>query len=369
VRFVVRQRSLCQFVSLPLFVMGAVALVSEPRVLAGEPSLLTEARLGHRALRESIRSLSAEFTYQMTEPKPKIMASGKYWRSQQMVRIQTGQEGSLIDDHIVKGSEIRSVGRHWQNNSIKYAIMLRPNTELISPNDIWRLGLLRMTGPNGPVDMDGLLDAANSTPRATRVTEKGQDCIRVELEYTRNGEEKEIALWYDIKRNYLVRKMVTGRKGSSHRTVVEVQEFIEPVSGISFPKSRTCQNLENGRLEDSNLLTLDNIKINIDIPDQVFEPPPIPSGCILHDHVTETEYPVDANWQKIGPARRAPRIAVPDVAPPSSQTAYSTSSTDEPTPLGWRVLMGSVAALGVLALIAAIRFGWRQLRPVAREVS
>ena len=328
-----------------------------------EPELLTEARLGHRAARESIRTLTAGFTYQRTLPSPPIgVANGTYWRSQDTVRIQVGREGELCDDLVAKGGEIRQVGRMWRTGKpTQYTLLLRPRTELISPNDVWTLMLVGMTGPNGPVDMDGLLDAAKRPPRAIREKDAGQACIRVDLEFDfRNGNEEEVALWFDISRNYLVRKMVLSSRGKHPRSVVEVQEFAEPSPGIYFPVSRTSQNFNGNEVVASNTLTLSNVRVNTDIPDQLLRLPPIPSGSELCDLVTETRYPVDADWRRTGPATRAPRVGFVPPALPEEAQGFSSSSLDEPTTLGRRVLTGSAGLLGFVLLFVAIRSVWRR---------
>lgn len=330
---------------------------------AHEPELLTEARLGHRAARESIRTLTAGFTYQRTLPSPAIdVANGTYWRSQDTVRIQLGREGERCEDLLAKGGEIRQVGRVWTSGKPpQHSLLLRPRTELISPNDVWTLVLVGMTGPNGPVDMDGLLDAAKRTPRAIREKDADRAYIRVDLEFDfRNGKEEEVALWFDISRNYLVRKMVLSSRGQHPRSVVEVQEFAEPAPGIYFPVSRTSVNFKGNEVVASNTFTLSNIRINTDIPDQVLRLPPIPSGCELCDLVTETRYPVDADWRRTGPATRAPRLGFVPPALPEEAQGFTRSSLDEPTPLGRRVLTGSAGLLGFVLLFVIGRSVWRR---------
>jgi hypothetical protein len=78
---------------------------------ADQEDLLTLVRAGHRAARQSIHSFAATITEEVAFPdKPKLVLSGKYWRSFDVVRLQE-KVGRGWEDYLLKDSELRQVGR------------------------------------------------------------------------------------------------------------------------------------------------------------------------------------------------------------------------------------------------------------------
>src|SRR4051794_2548654 len=84
-----------------------------PAVAAADEDLVARVREGHRAARESIRTLTASVTVEDVHPTRGVTARARYWRSGDVARVQQGEEGSGTEDYLRKGGEIRQVVRKW----------------------------------------------------------------------------------------------------------------------------------------------------------------------------------------------------------------------------------------------------------------
>src|SRR5438270_13659847 len=94
--------------SLSRFAAGLCLGLLVPAATAADDDLVRRVLDGHRAARESIRTLTAVVTEEYIHPKQGVIAQGRYWRSGNTARIQEGQEGAHADDILLKGGEIRT---------------------------------------------------------------------------------------------------------------------------------------------------------------------------------------------------------------------------------------------------------------------
>src|SRR5205823_2937446 len=101
----------------------------------------------------------------------RYLASGKYWRVGDVVHIQEGKEGTATDDYLVKGGEIRQVGRsEWAGGRPQYhKVLRRPATDFLSICDIWREMMIDLVGPEGgQVSFDRWLELSREVAATTR---------------------------------------------------------------------------------------------------------------------------------------------------------------------------------------------------------
>ena len=328
-----------------------VAAACCPSVRAGD-ELLAVTRAGHRAAVGSIRTLSAAFVYEATAPKAAVVTWGRYWRSPDAVRIQEGKEGEFTSDHLVKGGEVRQVARGWSKaNPVRYLAARRPGTEMLGLADVWVGMQLAVIGPAAePMGFDRLLEVATRPPRATRETMGGRPCVRVDVGWvTFGGSPTDVAIWFDIGHNYLVRKTVwTDPKDGQQSLVAEVTEFAEPIPGVVVPVK--CHRLQPpgvaGDVTDT-VMSLSDLRVNQDIPARVFELPAIPANTTVSDQIKGSRYPADSNWNPIGPSTPYSRYKVAAPAPEMVETGHSSASQSEPESAARWVIYASVAVLVV----------------------
>jgi hypothetical protein len=331
--------------------VGLCSILIVPDLCADEQAdLLTVVRAGHRSARESIRTFSATVTDEVTQPQKQVHTKGKYWRSLDVARAQQQHSGSSFEDYLLKGSEVRQVGRHRRKNGGQYyAAVRRPRTEMFCGFDPWLLMHLEFGGPGGRVhmDYDQFLDSAKERPRVSRDTAGGRESVRVEMSYDLpNGGESRVTIWHDVGRSYLVWKGTSTSSDESLRNEVEIVEFLESAPGVVFPVKRVVRSFRGSDLIGESTTTLSDVRINEPIPKDVFRLPTVPAGTILQDYVEGKQYPIDEDWRPAGPAKPLTRMVV---ANPSDKddAGYTSPSTEEPASWTRWLLPGSLAILGL----------------------
>lgn len=315
---------------------------------ADQEDLLSLARAGHRAARESIHSLSATVTVENTFPKqPKLTQTGRYWRSFDVVRIQENVGGGS-EDYLLKNSEIRQVGQGAgpQPGQMHYGAARKATTEFLSRVDVWRAMMIDFGGPNGGCyDLDRFLDFAKEPPRANRERKDGRDCIRIDIRLVSNtGVENDITLWHDIARNYLVCKEMMVDKTSSYKSGGNISEFAEPLPGLFVPIKYHGEYFRGDELICMIDITLSDLQVNKPIPKSMFQLPAIPSGTELLDHIQGKRYPIDANWQPIGTSQPLVIQRFPGKSD-NLGSEYHSQSTAEARSFSWWLVTGSLMVL------------------------
>lgn len=312
----------------------AIACVSRAQSLQELEGLV---RGGHRAAVESIRTLSVNVTVKQLLPKQEILAKGTYWRSLDVVRVQE-RAGNISDDYVVKGSEIRQVGRIATGpGRTIYAAQRRATTERLCRSDVWLLMNLSLAGPGGRIcTIEQYLDLAKERPKFSRERAEGHDCIKVNMRFDDSGaagQEVQTTLWFDPTLNYLVRKgkWTFGSEGSYFIEQVN-SDFIEPEPGIFFPIEQHTRVVKNGKDVQESSGTLSSLRVNAFIPNSQLSLPPVPSGTMLKDWIEGKSYPIDDSWQPMGRSKKLERLAGPmaSTPPTSSEPEYRSQSTDEP---------------------------------------
>jgi hypothetical protein len=325
---------------------------------ADKPDLVSVVREGHRAARQFIRTFSASVTDKITFEKQGItvIATAKYWRTFDTARIREKQ-GSATADILLKDGEIRQVGRAMEPRSKKdyYSVKRRTAVEILAQCDVWTKMLIDFPGPDGGhYDFDRSLEFAKGQPRASRVKEDGHNSIRLTMNcVSTTGIEYYVTLWHDVDRNYLVWKKTATNDRYSNRSENEILEFVEPVPGVFIPTKCSGQWFgEDGELASREEITLSDIEVNKPIPASVFQLPAIPSGTLLDDHIRGVRYPINENWQPIGPERPIPGLAVVSKSDQASSD-YHSQSTSEAKPLS-RLLVPVSLVILVTACICLI---------------
>lgn len=333
---------------------------------ADKPDLVSIVREGHRAARQSIRSFSASVTDKVTFEKQGVttIATAKYWRSFDIVRIRE-KHGGVTEDILLKDGEVRQVGRSAEPRSKKvhYIAIRRTAAETLSGSDVWTTMLIDFPGPDGGhYDFDQLLEFAQGQPKASRVKEDGHNSICLTLNtLSTTGMEYHVTLWHDVDRNYLVWKETVTNNKYSNRSENEILEFVEPVPGVFIPtKCRGQWFGVDGELDSREEMNLSDVEVNKPIPASVLQLPAIPSGTMLDDRIRGVRYPVNENWQPIGPERPIPGLAVVSTSDQASLD-YHSQSASEAKPLTRLLVPVSL----VILVIASICLIYRHYRSQA----
>jgi hypothetical protein len=312
---------------------------------------LSTVLLKHRAARDSIRTLSAKIAIKKAFPKAETVMGGKYWRAFDTVRVQEGITDSAVEDYLMKDSEIHQVGRYRMPNGRprRYAAARKPASEILSLCDVWTQMLLDFIGTTGVrYDFDRYLGLSKSTPGLSYEKIDSHDCIRLSMNQdSPTGDNLSDTFWLDKDYNYLIRKWTAANSKRSELMESEILEFAEPVPGVFFPTRCRIRRYVGSQLKSEQLATLSDLRVNADLPKDVFALPAVPSGTIVQDHIEGKRYPIDANWRRIGTATPLePPIRIPD---PSSGTYGAQTEREQQSVLVWMVPTSIVvlAAAGV----------------------
>lgn len=328
---------------------------------ADNDDLVGRVRDGHRAARESVRSLTAMVIIEEVHPRQGVREQGRYWRSGNTARLQQGLEGLHTQDALMKGGEIRTVGRTWATGKqAPTGIAIRqPGTALFGGCDVWTEMLIELTGPDSAqISLDRVFETADGPVRADRDTLDGRECIRLRYSHTfGRGTKEQTTQWHDVSRNYLICKLTVEYSDdpSSHRGVVQVTDFIEPSPGVVFPVRVRRDHYQKGELSQSRLTTLSGVVINKPIPATDLELPALPRGTILTDQIENKQGPVDSDWKPIGVMKPLAPVLPPANRAPLATPVESGPSTSEPVSSSRWVIAGSVAVLLLAAGVALVR--------------
>jgi hypothetical protein len=325
--------------------------------------VLARVTAAHRAARESIRTLQTRFTLtiERAHPKSVSMTSGTYLRSPDGVLLRVGQEGKATGDTLVKGGETRTVGRNWSpGNKIAYLASRQPGSHILGPSDAWQRLLLSTYGPDRQtMPFERFIETASGPVRASTAREGGREIVTVTLSVVGSQKQQiEHRIEFDAGVNYLVRKLVVTTPGVDERSEAEIEQFIEAQPGVFVPVKCRARSYKGSSLDSGYLLALSDTVVNAPVPPERLALPTVPSGTVLTDMVHQTKYPIDSNWNRIGPAKPAPMMKV------GSPASESTRSDSEPFSTSRLILLVSTLVL----LMAGAAWGicrWRRREATA----
>jgi hypothetical protein len=335
---------------LPLAVFGSLAWVLDTRAQE-RTELENILRAGHRAARESIRTLSAVVTVKELYPLEVTRGSGHYWRARGIVRVQENR-GAGTEDYVVKNSEIRQVARGLREpgGRPEYHAARRPATERFCLCDAWTLLEIDLSGPGGrPCTLDEFLDLAQGGPKVTRVKLDGRDCIKAVVRLRDvSGQNVTATTWHDISHNYLLwRSECRFESDGDYRIEGEITDFLEAEPGIFFPTTHRTMVMNLGKKVQETVAMLSDIRINGPVAERELQLPSVPAQTQLDDRVQGKQYRIDPNWHPTGgPSAPLVKIAMPGHSDAEGETEYRSPSTEEPrSALRW-LMPGSLAVLG-----------------------
>jgi len=328
---------------------------------AGESAdLLEQVRIGHRSARESIRTFSAKFSVDQSVPRRTTMASGQYWQSGEIVRIQTGTVGSGTDDVLIRNGESRKVGTTWNEKGARSCFALRESDKHFHHwTDIWcelLIGQRNHESERG--NYDATLDRITAIASVSRERFAGRDCIRIEAtEKVSADYSVRLIYWHHIGYNYLICKKQDGNALRPECGVVtEVEEFAEPEPGVFIPVKVKLTSRSDGKILHERVTVLKDVVVNQPIISSVFMLPDIPRGTDLQDTIARTVGPIDAHWKSIGKTTPMPKgVSAPAPAQDVKLESAQSQSHDEPWTMSQIVLIICLSLLAVCGLTLAYR--------------
>lgn len=320
--------------------------------------LLKEVIAGHKALRQSIRSFSAQVVTENEIPTKKLLGEGKYWRLKDSARIQQriGDKGFL--DYLVRPNDIRIVSRFdWvQGEPTRVEASRLPGNDLTSWCDVWGHMVLDMKGPHGEIESyETLVAQAKKLDPCRRITWNNRPCIQVVFhELNKANEELTTTFIHDIGYNYLVVETIGktsyDRTVKYQKTMSDIGEF---APGIFFPSKTISQAEKNGKITSKSTTTLNQITINSPLKEESLALPEIPDGTPLEDRVAGIKGTIDSNWNWIEQTGKTKPL---EVVPSRNPTNFEGPTVSEPTSSwNWGILAGG----GLLLLTGSIWIYWK----------
>jgi hypothetical protein len=237
---------------------------------------------------------------------------------------------------------------------------------MYSVGDVWIALGLATEGPRTEImPHDELYARAKRPPQASQATLDGRECVKVEAAYDvtgSGGKDVEInwSVWHDVQRNYLILRKEYTQVGYDIRHTFQVVEFQEPMPGVIVPVRCQVKVLKGSELFREWDVTLRNVRVNIDILEQSLTLPKVPHGTLIHDQINEQEYAIDANWNRVGPAKHVSVRAYGTSVP--GNKLFDQPSENEPPGVWQWVIFASAAVFVVAVFWFVLRFVLRRLR-------
>jgi hypothetical protein len=330
-----------------------------PVARAGDSTADLERVLtAHRAARESIRTVQANYKVETILPKAETYGAGKFLRTPDGTLFRTGKEGETASDILIGGGQTRLVGRTWNKGKIQYTASLMTGTQSLGLMDMWQRLLLSNYGPDlQTMPLEQYIETATKGPAFDEKRRDGRPLAIVTFTIGTGREAMEHRAELDSNVNYLVRKHTISPPSRNSRSEAEIVEFIEPQPGVFVPVKCRMRHYKGDEIDQEMMYSLSDAVVNADVPKERLKLPTIPSGTLLSNRIEEKRYPVDESWRQIGPAQPAPTLKLGD--PAKISTEFTTQSVGEPR--SWSSWIISISAgLFAVSAVAWLFLRWRR---------
>lgn len=312
----------------------------------------------HKNASAYFKTLSCDIYFQTIFPEKKSGSFGKYIKSGDLVVVNQGSETTGMDHFLIKGGEIRGVGRsRWEGGEpTSFNAFRWPNSQNVCSCDVWDEMLLNFplsSGPNGT--LEDLVRSVKSNVKCSEIIKDGKKSIELNLKIIRGASTLDMTYWFDVSRNYLniERECKYPTAGSSANS--KIVEFFEVSPGIYFPKKEVRVFLRDGKKFQERTATISNLEVNQPIPQDLLALPEIPEGTLLTDEVQGKRGYVDSNWNWIGKVGKSGGTqTLPSFT--GSGDANQAQSAGEPWEMGTIIWFSGSAILAVLGLVFLVKF-------------
>ncbi len=326
--------------------------------------LLEFVRDAHRAIRESIQTLSCrvEFKGVVTSTGKDQSCSGRFWYSADAVRANFSQFGKETD-YVWEDSVRREVIRDsFGGKPVVGATRSRLNSRYIARCDAWVSGLLVLNLPNTSqsIPFEQLVSKATRLKGVEKRSVKDRETIIVRLFFDGTNDwpaKWDVEIHFDPQVNYLVSKIIGVATDSNgrYRREDEVLQFKECAPGLYFPERLAGRSGRDGNFDFNHTTTISEIRVNQPLPDGVFRFR-YPHGIYLTDSIRGTSYRVDPDGNRIGP--ETPLGTVPPLAA-GEELERGSESVEEPKTITRWILPVSIGVLALAGVAAVVR-RWRR---------
>lgn len=309
----------------------------------------------NKATLDSIKTFSAIRVERSTQSgRTGTPSETRYWRNGDRIRMQQFRGADLIADNCLIGTEGKSLDPIRKANSnviVEYGASRFARSGL--RGDVWRTMWVHFSWPRvggGSIPLEEFITFAKSSPSVSEVTDKGEKCVRLEVEYDDLNAHGilpvRLTAWFNKNRSYLAQR-VKFDYGPEFAGTKEfaVTEFFEYEPGHYFPVKSESSASEQGNVYYTNSTELKDVRINQPIDDAVFQLPRPPNGTILLDLNQNKTYPINERWEPIGEAKPHQVMTFPITA--AKDDEFNTSqSTSQRIRRNW-LLIASVAIVAI----------------------
>ncbi len=291
---------------------------------------------GFNSTIQSINTFSCDINCVIDHPKKEPFQNGKYWRSGKTVRVQEGKLGAGTDDYLMKGGEIRQIGRwDWKNRRPTYFRAYRsPSTDFFCICDVWaEMAIEFSVLGNRQISYKQFLSENTTLKSCRSVSLNGRKCNQLSLDRVdHRGTVSTFDIWHDLGYNYMIAKIEITDTKTLEKHSTTLSDFRELYPGIYFPHcAERIEHTSSGAIKNGRTTTINNAFVNQPIKPADLSLPDFPSGTLLTDRIRGVEGKIDSDWQMIGQIIKAhPPIVVPPAAT-TETPVHGRQSEKEPT--------------------------------------
>ena len=334
-------------------------LVSSNQVRGNDEISLAELVERHKATCESVRSLTAKYTYQQIDPAQgdQLIGNGTYSRARSKVYIKDGRPGTFAQDTLINSGSARSVWRNWTQSRVEQAATLQTSGEYISHGEVYlHMHLHGFPGPTSrKLSLEELYDLPGAQVRLSGVNLNDRECVLAEMRHAIAGSRVVVKHWHDVGHGYLIVRRELRGEDDDELLVAEVSDFQEQ-NGARFPARRRLRSIRGKALRREFLLILADVKINTPVPDKDLTLPPVPAGTECTDFTKMQVYRIGVDWKQSGPSRPHVVMSISagpvDAAP--DDPAREVSGAEQRGTFPW-LLAASAGILICAALLTIVR--------------
>ncbi len=286
-----------------LLLIGYCAFGQLGELLADKP--IPEALKLNQASRYSINSLSCSVKIVDKSRQRESRFEGRYWRSGDLVRVDTSRPGVLDEVSIATREEVFIYQRLLPHADIAAVRKPRTNNEL-GRCDAWPLSLLFLNIPGSleHVPPERLFELASDES----ISESGR-LVRLKFRKSdRFDKDWACAVHFDQNANYMVDKLTYRCRfpgGTEILREYEVSGFFSSGS-LCFPSRVVYKVSADGKVTNVRTIEFTDIAMNQVIPEDVFQRR-FPSGIVMNDDISNTWYRIDSSGNRTSQA--TPRSA------------------------------------------------------------
>jgi hypothetical protein len=333
----------CRFVRLVAVIF---CFNSNARLLANEDELLQQLLEGHRAGKESIRTMHCKVEVQGEKVSKgqtsRFSYSGEYWRTLDAIRIRTVENGK-VTDVVVRSGEQTTLERGKPDDNKQLHASITPARSIpAAGGDPWRVGLLYFRFGSSSYPLEELIKQPHKQLAIKWVNDDGRKLLCLEM-----ASDQQLKVWFDPSYNYLAcRKNLSFEAHGKTETESRVVNFKEVGPGILFPERIESEYKVDGTMLSRTTAVIRDAQVNHSISDSELRIK-FPTGTSVSDAIRKKVYSVDEDGHVI---KEDPTYTVGTSVPLEPASSVWREQTQEETPSSHRWLLPASLILLICGL-------------------